>query len=87
MAANELQQELEAKLENVQSVEEAIAVLAEAGIHVTPDQLREGGEMELSEDQLDAVAGGAIYYIIRKLIQMHSASSGRTHGSGGGHAF
>jgi hypothetical protein len=43
-------------------------------------------DAELGEEQLDSVAGGALYYIVRKIIQTYRASSGRTH-SGGGHAF
>jgi len=77
--------ELEDKIVAAKSDEEVIQIFADAGITVTPEQmaaLAEGTNGELSEDALDNVSGGALWYIGGKLIGRYFAN-----GQGGGHRF
>jgi len=75
--------ELEGKIAAAKSDEEAIQIFADAGIALTPEQmaaLAEGTNGELSEESLDLVSGGSVWYIVRRLID-------RYFGQGGGHRF
>ena len=72
--------ELEEKLEKAGSEEEVLTILAQEGIEVPAELLKQPEFGELNEEALDNVSGGAIMYIVRKILQ------GIRHG-GGGHRF
>lgn len=96
MQASNFEQELEAKIANAVSEEEVLTIFAEAGISVTAEQLNadmESTDGELSEDALDNVAGGSIWYIAKKIWNRYKANRysgggrGFSSGGGGGHSF
>ena len=67
------------KLQEARSEAEIADILAAAGL-----EMPKLGE--LTEDALDDVAGGSIYWIVRQLLGRNSSrgSSGGGHSSGGG---
>ena len=54
-------EEISARIENAESVEEVLQILAENGLETTAEELgilKVGEESELDEESLEAVAGG-----------------------------
>jgi len=78
--------ELEEKLSLANSEEEALAILAEAGIEITPEQLTalEAADSELNETSLDQISAGSIVYALRKFLERFRPAGGGGTSSGGG---
>lgn len=69
-------EEVKAQLSKAESMEDVVEILAQAGVSVTKEQLEaqialENAEGELSEENLDAVAGGAkLISILRYILPL-----------------
>lgn len=84
-----LTRELEEQLSAAKSLEDMVKICTDAGIPITKEQLKAAAlpdtHEELTEEELDAVSGGSMYYAFRQLLERLS-SRNRNH-SGGGHRF
>lgn len=86
----EISKELEAKIQQADSVEDVVQVCAEAGIAVTKEQLLAADlpEGELDENALDLVSGGvSVLGGAVALLIWGIYKAGKGSGGGGGHRF
>lgn len=78
--------ELEGKIVQAQSDEEVFGIFADAGIHVSKEQLQslaDDAEKELTEDALDMDSGGGKrWQVVRSLYNRYRASCGKGYGGG-----
>ena len=86
---NDFANELEEKIALATSDEEVLRIFADAGIQVTAEALNGGQQAEdgeLSENSLDAVSGGSVFFIVKKIWERYqnSKNSSAKRRSGGG---
>ena len=81
MEHNQMNPELQAKLDGAESLDDVVRVCAEAGITISKEQLEAStADGELSENTLDAVSGGGL---LADLFDWWR-NRGRKRSSGGG---
>lgn len=80
-----LTKELEEQISAAKSLDDVVKLCTDAGIPVTKEQLEATAlpeaDGELTEEALDAVSGGSVYYAFQRFWERHHSHRG------GGHRF
>lgn len=68
-----LTKELEEQISAAKSLDDVVRLCADTGIPVTKEQLKAAAlpevDGELTEEALDAVSGGSVYYAFQRFLQ------------------